>query len=251
MLDWNFKKLMPHLKSASVNMQSFIQKLLSNFESAPSNLWNYKVSSKTKTKKICYISNKRPPNCLIAKYRAKVRILKFGTKKALLKYFGQQFWKTIVIFEISTLEFALLQSFVQKIKILKFGKKFGTGTWKYCCHIWNQRPQICLAAKFGAKVKILKFETKNTWFGYFWTGSWKLYCHILNQLHRICLISKFLRKTKMPKLGTNNVLFEYFWARIWKWYCHIWNQHSRICLISRFLRKKTNVPYLGIFGLEF
>ena len=172
MLDWNFKKLMPHLKSASVNMQSFIQKLLSNFESAPSNLWNYKVSSKTKTKKICCISNKRPPNCLIAKYRAKVRILKFGTKKALLKYFGQQFWKTIVIFEISTLEFALLQSFVQKIKILKFGKKFGTGTWKYCCHIWNQRPQICLAAKFGAKVKILKFGTKNTWFWVFL--DWKL-----------------------------------------------------------------------------
>ena len=149
MLDWNFKKLMPHLKSASVNMQSFIQKLLSNFESAPSNLWNYEVSSKTKTKKICCISNKRPPNCLIAKYRAKVRILKFGTKKALLKYFGQQFWKTIVIFEISTLEFALLQSFVQKIKILKFGKKFGTGTLKIllsyfksassnlsCCKVW-------------------------------------------------------------------------------------------------------------------
>ena len=37
--------------------------------------------------------------------------------------FGSNFEKTIVIFEISTLEFALLQSLV-KIKFLKFGTKF-------------------------------------------------------------------------------------------------------------------------------
>ena len=27
--------------------------------------------------------------------------------------------------------------------------------------IYDQRPQICLVAKFGAKIKIPKFETKN------------------------------------------------------------------------------------------
>ena len=58
----------------------------------------------------------------------KLEFLNLEPKKALLKCFEQQFRKTIVIFEISILEFALLQSFMQKIKILKFGKKFGTGT---------------------------------------------------------------------------------------------------------------------------
>ena len=116
------------------------------------NLWNYKVSSKTKKNKFgtknvllwslagmlknyFHISNQRPPNCLIAYFHAEIRIFKFGVKNALFGCFGQQFWKTIVIFEISTLEFALLQSFEQRIKILKFGTKmpdfpyFGAGIW--------------------------------------------------------------------------------------------------------------------------
>ena len=74
--------------------------------------------------------NQCPPNCLIAKFHAKIRTLKFGTKKCLIWVFLR---KTIIIYEISTLECALLQSFVQKIKILKFGIKnvrflyFGAG----------------------------------------------------------------------------------------------------------------------------
>ena len=34
---------------------------------------------------------------------------------------------------------------------------YGTGIWEYCCHVSNQRPQIWLVAKFGAKIRILKF----------------------------------------------------------------------------------------------
>ena len=34
---------------------------------------------------------------------------------------------------------------------------------KKYCHIWN--PWICLVAKFGAKIKILKFVAGNAWFG--------------------------------------------------------------------------------------
>ena len=77
--------------------------------------------------------NHRPPICLIAKFHAKIRILKFGTKNALFGRFWKQFCKTIVITAISTLELALLQSLVQKIKILKSGTKnarfsyFGAG----------------------------------------------------------------------------------------------------------------------------
>ena len=67
-----------------------------------------------KLKNCCHICNQRPPICLIVKFCAKTRIFKFGTKNALFECFGQQFWKTIVIFEISILEFVLLQSLMQK-----------------------------------------------------------------------------------------------------------------------------------------
>ena len=49
---------------------------------------------------------------------------------------------------------------------------FWLGIWKYYFHVSNQHPQICLVAKFGAKIKILKFGTKNVLFGYFW--AWNL-----------------------------------------------------------------------------
>ena len=32
--------------------------------------------------------------------------------------------------------------------------------WNFFCHIWNQRPQVCLVAKFGAKIKILNMGLK-------------------------------------------------------------------------------------------
>ena len=159
----------------------------------------------------------------------KLEFLNLRAKKALFKCFVQQFLKAIVIFEISTLAFTLLQSFVQKIKILKFGTKnvrflyFGAGIWKYYCHIWNQRPRICLLAKFGAKMKMPKFGTANALFEYLWAGHWKWYCHIWNQHPRISLVAKFREKTKPPKFGIKNALFGYFWARISKNYCHIWN----------------------------
>ena len=76
-------------------------------------------------KNYCHISNKRPPNWVIAKFRAKIRILKFGTKNCLILVF----WAAIL---------------------------------KSHCHISNQHPRICLVAKFRAKIKILKFETKKS-----------------------------------------------------------------------------------------
>ena len=99
-------------------------------------------------KNYCHISNKRPPNWVTAKFRAKIRILKFGTKSCLILVFraavlknhchisnqhpricvpkikilkfetkksdfrilGLEFENVFVIFEISFLEFSLLQS---------------------------------------------------------------------------------------------------------------------------------------------
>ena len=70
-------------------------------------------------------------NCKILKKKQKKH--KFGTKNVLLRYF----WLKMSYLGIFRLELE-----------------------KKCCHIWNQRPWICLAVKFGAKIKILKFETK-------------------------------------------------------------------------------------------
>ena len=42
-------------------------------------------------KNYCQICNHRPPIYLIVKFRAKVRILKFGTKNALFGCFGEKF----------------------------------------------------------------------------------------------------------------------------------------------------------------
>ena len=67
-------------------------------------------------KTYCHICNQRPPIYLIAKFLAKIRIVKFGTKNELFGCFGLQFQKTIVIFEITALQFALLQGLVQKHK---------------------------------------------------------------------------------------------------------------------------------------
>ena len=96
---------------------------------------------------------------------------------------------------------------------------------------WNQRPRICLVAKFDTKIKILKFGTENALFWYFWPAIWKNCCHIWNQHPQICLIANFAKKPKMYKFETKNVWFRYFWAWNLKRYCH---QHLPICLIVTF-----------------
>ena len=41
------------------------------------------------------------------------------------------------------------------------------GMLKNFCHICNQHPPIYLIAKFGAKIRIVKFGNKNALFGCF------------------------------------------------------------------------------------
>ena len=62
---------------------------------------------------------------------------------------------------------------------------------KNYCHIWNERPRICLTANFHKKIQMSKFGTKNASFGHFWVRIWKNYRHVWNQHARICLITKF------------------------------------------------------------
>ena len=92
---------------------SNFEKPLSYLKSVPSNLPYCKVWSK--------------------KYKS----WNLGPKIPDLNIFGEEFESIIFIYEISGLELALLQSLVQKVKILKFVAKnarfeyFGAGTSKY------------------------------------------------------------------------------------------------------------------------
>ena len=56
-------------------------------------------------------------------FHSKIKILIFGTKIALIGYFGLEFQKTNAIFEISILEFVNMQSYIQKQKTLNLGPK--------------------------------------------------------------------------------------------------------------------------------
>ena len=59
-----------------------------------------------------------------------------------------------------------MQSFMQKLKILRFRTKnalfreFWTGIRKSYCHMGNQRPRISLRETFGAKRKSLNLGSK-------------------------------------------------------------------------------------------
>ena len=135
-LGWNFRKLMPYWKSTFSNLltckvSSKNKKTFLNF--GPKFLFQHQifnqhpricetiVSSKKKkvnlgpkmlcfslwavmSKIYCHICNEHPPICLIAKFRAKIRILQLGNKNASFRCFRQQFWKTIVTFEILLLK---------------------------------------------------------------------------------------------------------------------------------------------------
>ena len=52
------------------------------------------------------------------------------------------------------------------------------GMLKNYCHICNQTPPIYLMTEFRAKIRILKFGTKNALFRYFWVRILKNYYHI-------------------------------------------------------------------------
>ena len=81
-----------------------------------------------------------------------------------LGIFELEFQKTMVIFEISTLEFAKM---------------------------WN----------FKKKWKCLNLGPKNVLFGYFWTGVFKGYYHIWNQhIGTYCILLKFYQR-KGPNFG--------------------------------------------------
>ena len=118
-------------------------------------------------------------------------------------YFLLEFLKPNVVFEMSFLEFVNMQHFIQKQKYYKLRTKnallgLWVGTLKNDCHICDQRPPICLNAKFRAKLEFLNWEPN-------WRAILKNYCPFCNPRTRICLIPKFYAETKILKFGIKNI----------------------------------------------
>ena len=108
------------------------------------------------------------------------------------------------------------------------------GKFKNYCHICNQRPPIFLTAKFLAKIRILKFGTKNVLFVEFWI-------RICNQRPPIGLTAKFCAKIRILNFGTENALLENVSLYFKTMPSYLKSaQHSQICLIAKFCEKNEN-----------
>ena len=112
------KKLLSYLKSAPLN-QNFGPKMP-----------YLGIFGQGFEKNYFHICNQHPQIYLIAKFRGKTKMPKFGTKNALFACF----WVVIL---------------------------------KQYCHISNQHVRICLIATFRGKTKMPKFGTKNVLLGIF------------------------------------------------------------------------------------
>ena len=204
----------------------------------------------------CFISS--PWNFSKHKISFKNKNPKIWDHSCLNGYFELEFQKTIVVFEISILEFIYMQSFIQKQKktsnlgpkipylgifVLQFNKSYYKA--------FNQNARICEIIEFHPKQKKINLRLKILYLG-IWAGLLKKYFHIWNQRPPVCLISIFFVKMAIPLLGTKNALFGYFWAESCLKYCHTWYQRPQICLVAKIksLNLGPKVPDLGILGLE-
>ena len=107
----------------------------------------------------CDILHQHPQIFPNTKFRPKIKILKFGTKTALIGYFGLEFQKTNIVFEINILQFVNTQRSIQKQKILNFGPKtlylgiFGLQFNKNYHQIFNRHSRISETITFRPKQK--------------------------------------------------------------------------------------------------
>ena len=103
---------------------------------------------------------------------------------------------------------------------------FWAGILKSYCHIWNQRPQVFISAKFCKKRKIRKCRSKNDFLKIF---AQKLFIWLFqgNNLEKPIVVfeirtlkfvqlEKCSKKTKTLKIGNKNTLLVYFRPRTLK-----------------------------------
>ena len=140
---WIFKEsfVLPFSKSVSLNFQyakfhAKIKKILT-FRSKNALLGYFRAGIQ---KSDCHIWNQRPRFCVIVKFGTKQKSLNLGLKIPDLGIFRQKLDNHIVIFEISTLEFAYLQN---------FGKK-----------IWDQKCVISVFLGWNLKITLSYLKSK-------------------------------------------------------------------------------------------
>ena len=173
-------------------------------------------------KQDCRIWYQHPRICLVAKFWEK-KCLSLGPKMLYFGIFGLEFKKTLLYFKSPP-----SNSYNCKILVKNKMPKFGTKTalfleflsWihKQYCHIWNQHPLICLAAKFREKTKMPKFKTKSALFWYYF-GIFGLKFEKIIVIFGISTLEfvklqNFKKKQKCLKFRIKNTSFRYFWARI-------------------------------------
>ena len=137
-------------------------------------------------------------------------------------FLGRNFKYTIVIFDISSLEFGYFQNLRKKLKFLNLGT-FGFEIENKIVIYEISTLELFLIVNYRWKKKMPKFGNKNAWFLYFWPTISKQYRHIWNQHTQIYLNGKFGGKENAYILD-QNCPFPYFWP---------------------------NMPYFCIFGEEY
>ena len=167
-----------------------------------------------------------------------------GPKIPYLVIFGLQFNKNY---------YHIFNQYSRIYETIKFHpkqKKINLGPKMLYWGLWA----ICLIANFCAKIKILKFGTKNALFGCFSEHFWKTIVLFVIRAHSNLSYSKVWCRNTL-NLGAKMSVWVFFdWN--YKTYCHIWNQHLKTCLTAKIRGKTkmpkfgTKIPYLGIFDLE-
>ena len=142
------------------------EELFSYLKSAPSNLLDWKVLCKNKNpqiwewslNKLLIDSKPAPSNLSIQCFVPNKKFSCLGLRIPYLCILYFNFEKKIIImFEISTFDFAEMQSFMQKWKLLNLGPKmrefFLSCNFKNYCHIWHQDSWINQMEQFVEGIK--------------------------------------------------------------------------------------------------
>ena len=116
----------------------------------------------------CGILHQHPQIFSNTKFRPEIKILKFGTKTALVSHFGQEFQKLMPYLKSASSNLSTCKVSSKNKSILNLGPKipylgiFGLEFNKDYYQIFNQHPQICEAINFHPKQKKQIWDQKSS-----------------------------------------------------------------------------------------
>ena len=178
-LGWTLKKLLTFLKSEPVNFSVYKVSCKKNLNFEKKSFiqvfidWNWKNL-------LSYLKS-TTSHFLKQSFVKKGKSLNLGLKLNCLSIFWLGFDNTIVIIEISTLKFVLLQSLVQQNSLSFLA-------WNFKIILWNLNSMASILSyrKHHQQTKMPKFKTVNPFLWWFGFKILKKCCHIWNQHPRFC-----------------------------------------------------------------